>query len=146
MGLQRVLGLKSYTTAWTWLQKIRKAMVVPNRTKINGTVEADECYIGGVEHDGKRGRGATESKSIVVIGVELGEGKNQLGRVRMMVVPDVTEASLVDGFVKTTWSLEAQLLPMDGADSTLLLQAATHILFRRNLRSLIRKTCCLMFT
>ena len=38
MGLQRVLGLKSYTTAWTWLHKIRKAMVYPNRTKLSGTV------------------------------------------------------------------------------------------------------------
>jgi transposase-like protein len=100
MGLQRVLGLKSYTTAWTWLQKIRTAMVNPNRTKLSGTVEMDECYIGGDEHDGKRGRGATENKSIVVIGVELREGKNQLGRVRMMVVPDVTSNSLVEKFIK----------------------------------------------
>ena len=102
MGLQRVLGLKSYTTAWTWLQKIRKAMVNPNRSKLSGTVEVDECYIGGEEHDGKRGRGATENKSILVIGVELPESdkKNQLGRVRMMVVPDVTGDSLVENFIK----------------------------------------------
>jgi len=100
MGLQRVLGLKSYTTAWTWLQKIRKAMVYPNRKKLLGTVEVDECYIGGAEHDGKRGRGATENKSIVVVGVELLEGKNQLGRIRMMVIPDVSSDSLVEKFVK----------------------------------------------
>jgi len=78
MGLQRVLGLKSYTTAWTWLQKIRKAMVHPTRTKLSGTVEVDECYIGEEEHEGKRGRG-TENKSVVVIGVELLEGKISLG-------------------------------------------------------------------
>jgi len=102
MGLQRVLGLKSYTTAWTWLHKIRTAMVNPNRSKLSGTVEVDECYIGGEEHDGKRGRGATENKSIVVIGVELPDSdkKNQLGRVRMMVVPDVSGDSLVKKFVK----------------------------------------------
>ena len=99
MGLQRVLGLKSYTTAWTWLHKIRKAMVYPNRTKLSGTVEVDECYIGSEEHGGKRGRG-TENKSIVVVGVELMEGKNQLGRVRMKVVPDVSGDSLVKGFIK----------------------------------------------
>ena len=98
LGLQRVLGLKSYTTAWTWLQKIRTAMVNPNRTKLSGTVEVDECYIGDEEHDGKRGRG-TENKSIVVIGVELLKGKNQLGRVRMKVVPDVSGESL-QGFIK----------------------------------------------
>jgi len=98
-GLQQILGLGSYQTAWTWLHKIRTAMVNPNRTKLSGTVEVDECYIGGVEHDGKRGRG-TENKSIVVVGVELLEGKNQLGRVRMMVVPDVSGDSLVEKFIK----------------------------------------------
>ena len=97
-GLQQVLGLGSYQTAWTWLHKIRSAMVNPNRTKLIGTVEVDECYIGGEEHGGKRGRG-TENKSIVVIGVELLEGKNQMGRVRMKVVPDVSGDSLV-GFIK----------------------------------------------
>jgi len=98
-GLQQILGLGSYQTAWTWLHKIRTAMVNPNRTKLSGTVEVDECYIGGVEHDGKRGRG-TENKSIVVVGVELLEGRNQLGRTRMMVVPDVSGESLVEKFVK----------------------------------------------
>lgn len=98
MGLQRVLGLKSYTTAWTWLHKIRTAMVNPNRTKLSGVVEVDETYIGGEENDGKRGRG-TENKSLVVIAVELLEGKNQLGRVRMKVVPDASKESLL-GFIK----------------------------------------------
>ena len=98
-GLQQVLGLGSYQTAWTWLHKIRTAMVNPNRKKLSGTVEVDECYIGGVEHDGKKGRG-TSNKSIVVVGVELLEGRNQLGRVRMMVVPDVSGESLVEKFVK----------------------------------------------
>jgi transposase-like protein len=99
MGLRQILGLKSYTTAWTWLHKIRTAMVNPNRTKLGGMVEADECYIGGEEHEGKRGRGATGNKSLVVIGVELLEGKNQLGRVRMKVISDASGNSL-GGFIK----------------------------------------------
>ena len=73
-------------------------MVTPNRTKLSGIVEVDECYIGGQEHGGKRGRGTT-NKSIVVIGVELLEGKNKMGRVRMKVVPDVSAKSL-QGFIK----------------------------------------------
>ena len=32
LGLQRVLGLGSYETAWTWLHKLRRAMVRPGRT------------------------------------------------------------------------------------------------------------------
>jgi hypothetical protein len=31
LGLQRVLGLKSYETAWAWLHKLRRAMVRPGR-------------------------------------------------------------------------------------------------------------------
>src|SRR5271167_1272754 len=31
LGLQRVLGLGSYETAWTWLHKLRRAMVRPGR-------------------------------------------------------------------------------------------------------------------
>lgn len=98
MGLRQVLGLGSYKTAWAWLHKIRTAMVNPNRTKLSGTVEVDECYIGGEEEGGKRGRG-TENKSLVVIGVELLEGRNQLGRVRMKVVLDASANSL-QGFIK----------------------------------------------
>jgi hypothetical protein len=30
LGLQRVLGLGSYRTAWTWLQKLRRVMVRPS--------------------------------------------------------------------------------------------------------------------
>jgi transposase-like protein len=98
MGLQRVLGLKSYETAWAWLHKIRTAMVNPNRLKLSGRVEVDEAYIGGEETGGKRGRG-TENKTLVAIAVEILEGKNQYGRVRMSVVPDASKESL-QGFVK----------------------------------------------
>ena len=31
LGLQRVLGLGSYETAWTWLHKLRRAMIRPGR-------------------------------------------------------------------------------------------------------------------
>ena len=40
--LQRQLGLGSYQTAWTWLHKLRKAMVRPDRSPLAGRVEADE--------------------------------------------------------------------------------------------------------
>jgi len=97
-GLQQILGLGSYKTAWTWLHKIRTAMVNPNRAKLSATVEVDETYIGGEEHDDKRGRG-TSNKSLVVVAVELQGGRNQLGRVRMKVVPDASKKSL-QGFIQ----------------------------------------------
>ena len=44
IGLQRVLGLGSYDTAWTWLHKLRRAMVRPGRDQLTGRVEVDETY------------------------------------------------------------------------------------------------------
>ena len=90
-GLQQVLGLESYETAWAWLHKIRKAMVYPNREKLSGEVEVDECYIGG-NFEGKAGRGS-ENKTLVAVAVEI-KGK-QLGRVRMSVIKDASGNSLI---------------------------------------------------
>ena len=42
LGLQQVLGLGSYATAWTWLHKLRRAMVRPNREQLHGRVERGE--------------------------------------------------------------------------------------------------------
>ena len=49
LGLQRVLGLGSYRTAWTWLHKLRRAMVRPGRDRVSVEVEVDETIVGGVE-------------------------------------------------------------------------------------------------
>ena len=46
-GLARVLGVDRYMTVWTWLHKLRVAMVRPGRDRLSGTVEVDETYIGG---------------------------------------------------------------------------------------------------
>jgi hypothetical protein len=49
LGLQRVLGLGSYETAWTWLHKLRRAMIRPDRDRLSGWVEVDETMVGGLE-------------------------------------------------------------------------------------------------
>jgi transposase-like protein len=90
LGLQRVLGLGSYHTAWNWLHKLRRAMVRPGRDRLGGVVEIDEVFIGG-ERPGKRGRGA-EGKSLVVIAAQ--EGDKGIGRVRMQRVADAAGESL----------------------------------------------------
>ncbi len=92
LGLQRVLGLGSYQTAWTILHKLRTAMVRPGRDRLRGSVEADETYVGGVE-EGVQGR-ETHAKSIVVMAVEVLSPKG-FGRVRMRRIPDVSGDSLI---------------------------------------------------
>ncbi len=95
LGLQRVLGLGSYKTAWAWLHKLRRAMVRPGRDRLHNCVEVDESYVGGTEA-GVHGR-ETVKKAIVVIAVEI-KGDNAIGRVRLRHIPDVSASSLV-GFI-----------------------------------------------
>ena len=92
LGLQRVLGLGSYHTAWNWLHKLRRAMVRPGRNKLTGIVEVDEIFIGG-ERSGKRGRGA-EGKALVVIAAQEGDSGKGIGRIRMRRVADAAGLSL----------------------------------------------------
>ena len=90
LGLQRLLGLGSYKTAWSILQKLRKAMVRPGRERLTGQVEVDETFVGGVE-PGKPGR-SRGAKSLVVIAAEVnGTG---IGRIRLGRGPDASSASL----------------------------------------------------
>ena len=98
LGLQRVLGLGSYQTAWTMLHRLRTAMVRPGRERLAGRVEVDETYVGG-EEEGVRGR-ETREKSIVAIAVEVKQPKG-FGRVRLARVPDVSATSLI-GFVEAS--------------------------------------------
>ena len=108
LGLRRVLGLGSYQTAWAWLHKLRRAMVRLGRDPLQGEVEVDETYAGGVETH-VTGR-QTIKKSIVAIAVEIrGRGS---GRVRMRRVEDVSGASLLP-FVRMEVSPGA-VVPTDG--------------------------------
>ncbi len=91
LGLQRVLGLKSYETAWTWLHKLRRAMVRPGRDLLGGRIEVDEGYVGGPE-EGLPGRLNLEKTPVVVAVQEDGKG---IGRIRMRQISDASAESLV---------------------------------------------------
>jgi transposase-like protein len=90
LGLQRVLGLGSYKTAWTWLHKLRRAMVRPGRDRLTGRVEVDETFVGGLE-EGVRGR-HTETKALVVIAAQ--EDGAGIGRIRMRRISHASAQSL----------------------------------------------------
>ena len=79
LGLQRVLGLKSYETAWTWMHKFRRAMVVPGRDLLRGTVEVDETFVVGVSR-GNVGR--SSDKVGVMVATEMVTAR-KLGRIRL---------------------------------------------------------------
>jgi transposase-like protein len=96
LGLQRVLGLGSYKTAWQWLHKLRRAMVRPGRDRLSGCVQVDETYVGG-RKPGTPGRGA-KGKALVAIAVE-DKSPNGIGRIRLQHVPDASAVSL-GGFVQ----------------------------------------------
>jgi transposase-like protein len=99
MELQRQMGFGSYGTAWAWLHKIRRAMVVPGRKPLSERVEADETLVGG-PRPGKPGRGAS-GKTVVAGAVESRRGQargRRLGRLRLQAVRDASASSLV-GFL-----------------------------------------------
>jgi len=45
--LQRIMGFGSYKTAWSWLHKLRTAMVRPDREPLGPLVQIDEALVGG---------------------------------------------------------------------------------------------------
>jgi len=92
LGLQHAVGFGSYHTAWEWLHRMRRVMVLAGRTQLHGEVEVDETFVGGVK-TGKRGRGAA-GKVPVLIAAEV--RKSAVGRIRLQLIPDATASTLLD--------------------------------------------------
>jgi len=95
LGVQRVLGLGSYETAWSWLHKLRRAMVRPGRERLLGTVEVDEAFIGGPT-PGVAGR-SLEGK--VLVGIAAEEDGKAIGRIGLGRIVDASAPSL-HGFIQ----------------------------------------------
>ena len=69
LALQKALGIGSYQTAWAMLHRVRSVLVRPGRELLQGRVEVDETYIGGIE-PGLSGGRAKGKKALVGIAVE----------------------------------------------------------------------------
>lgn len=89
IGVQRVLGLGSYRSAWTLMQKLRRAMVRPGRERLDGLIEVDETYWGSTD-TGSDGRGV--DKALILIAAQA-DGQ-AIGRIRMRRVADASGKSL----------------------------------------------------
>jgi transposase-like protein len=146
LGLQKALGLGSYETAWSWLHKLRRAMVRPGRDRLSGTIELDEIYIGGVKK-GKRGRGA-DGKALVLIAAE--DDSRRIGRIRLHRVADASSASLLPAV--TACVKPGSRLRTDGWSgySQLAAQAYDHTVVRKdadigeNLLPLVNRVAALL--
>jgi len=90
VGFKNIMGIGSYRTAWSWLHKLRRAMALREKTRLNGSVEVDETFIGGVR-SGKRGRGAA-GKVLIAVAAEA-EG-TATGRIRLAIIKDATTRAL----------------------------------------------------
>jgi ribosomal protein L37AE/L43A len=120
LGLQRVLGLGSYKTAWAMLHKLRRAMVRPGRDRLRGVVEVDETYWGG-EEEGAIGR-LTEEKALIMVAAE--EDGKGIGRIRLRRVPDLTRTTL-HGFIAQSIDL-GSTVRTDGLNAYLEMAGYVH--------------------
>jgi len=120
LGLQRVLGLGSYKTAWAMLHKLRRAMVRPGRDRLRGTVEVDDTDWGG-EEEGVIGR-LTEKKALIVVAAQ--EDGKGIGRVRLRHVPDLARLSL-HGFIRDAVE-PGSTVRTDGLNAYMGLQGYIH--------------------
>ena len=77
--LQRIMGFGSYETAWTWLHKLRAALVRPAREPLGPFVQIDEALVGG--------KGGPH-KELVLVAAEPG------GRVRLAHAHNNDEGTL----------------------------------------------------
>jgi transposase-like protein len=97
LGLQRVLGLGSYQTSWAMLHRLRRAMVRPDRERLNGKVEVDETYVGIRDPNKPFQRARRQSRTfrtLVAIAIEVQEPKG-FGRIRLRRVPAASETYLL---------------------------------------------------
>jgi hypothetical protein len=70
--LQCQLGVGRYETAWLILQKLRRAMINPEREPLRGEVEIDESDVGG-RHSSRRGGREREGKTLVGVASRFAE-------------------------------------------------------------------------
>jgi transposase-like protein len=102
--IKRTLGI-SYKTAWYLCHRIRKAMASCEKPMLDGTIEIDETYVGGVKRfPAKPGRG-TENE--IVIGI-----RQRGGELRFFHAQDVKSGTLAK-YVKENVSTDVDVVMTD---------------------------------
>jgi hypothetical protein len=92
--LQRIMGFGSYETAWTWLHKLRAAMVRPDREPLGPFAQVDETLVGGK---------GSPNKELVLVAAEVD------GRVRLAHAETNDEGTL-KSFADSQIALDTQVV------------------------------------
>jgi len=113
LQLKSQLGIGSYKTAWLLLAKLRRAMVTPGRSLLDGLVEVDETQIPirskDEPPDGGQGR-SHRGKILVACAAEVKE--RALCRIRLQKIENFGKASLHSFIGKT--AAPGALIKTDG--------------------------------
>ena len=111
-ALQHLLGV-SYPTAWTWLQKLRRALFARPHAPLSGLVEVDDAYWGGYRKGEPGRRKGGGSKDLLVVAVE--DKGRVMGRVRLSRAPDHTAKSFSEAVKRHV--AQGSLVRTDGLSS-----------------------------
>ena len=104
----RMLGKKSYKTAWYLCHRIRAAMTsATDRPKLGGTIEVDETFVGGIQHGHQHKAGHPECKKEVVIGI-----RQRGGELRFFHAADVKSGTLAK-YIKENVSQDVDVIMTD---------------------------------
>ena len=105
--VQRTLGV-SYKTAWYLCHRIRAAMKEMDKPLLDGTVEMDEMFVGGVESKSNSGHGKNKE---IVVGI-----RKRNGDLRFFHVPD-TKAKTLSKYIKANISKDVDFVMTDDSAS-----------------------------
>ena len=103
--LKRMLGI-NYRTAWYLAHRIRHAVEQATDTKLNGTVEMDETYVGGKQHRGK-GWNTPDNNKEIVIGL-----RQRGGELRFFHAEDAKSGTLAK-YIKENVGTDVEVMMTD---------------------------------
>jgi len=107
--IYRMLGKKSYKTAWYLCHRIRAAMesAMEDRPKLSGTIEVDETFVGGRQRGHQHKPGHPECKKEVVIGI-----RQRGGALRFFHAEDVKSGTLAK-YIRENVSQDVDVIMTD---------------------------------
>lgn len=119
LQIQRVLGIGGYKTAWYLCHRIRAAMKQAQHSLLDGTVEADETFVGGKK---RNRRGLHAAKKEIVIGL-----RERGGDLRLFHMKDITSGSLAK-YIRGNISSDVDVIVTDewGGYPKAMIEAGFH--------------------